>query len=108
MDFRRYVREHLPPLTIAREAEIVEELAQHLDDIYREARDAGLDHSASILRTRSEARSSILTSRDRAVRYVFSGSWYGARYVRLRSLSASSSPTNRSDVPSSFTDRPTR
>ena len=47
MDFRPYVREHLPRLTIARESEIVEELAQHLEDIYREQRDAGLDHAAA-------------------------------------------------------------
>ncbi|MPY89686.1 MAG: FtsX-like permease family protein [Luteitalea sp.] len=50
MDFRPYVREHLPPLMIAREAEIVEELAQHLDEIYGEARDAGLDHGAAFAR----------------------------------------------------------
>jgi len=47
MDFRLYVREHLPSLTIAREAEIVEELAQHLEDVYRDARQEGLDHSAA-------------------------------------------------------------
>ena len=47
MDFRPYVREHLPPLMIAREAEIVEELAQHLDDVYTEGRDTGLDHEAA-------------------------------------------------------------
>ena len=34
MDFRRHVREHLPPLAIAREPEIVDELAQHLRDLY--------------------------------------------------------------------------
>ena len=30
MDFHQYVRDHLPPLAIAREPEIVDELAQHL------------------------------------------------------------------------------
>src|SRR5687767_11427043 len=49
MDFRPYVRDHLPPLTIARDAEIVEELALHLADIYREGRNAGLDHAAAWL-----------------------------------------------------------
>lgn len=47
MDFRQYVRDHLPPLTIAREPEIVDELALHLADIYREARGAGLEHDAA-------------------------------------------------------------
>ena len=47
MDFRAYVREYLQRLPIAHEAEIVEELAQHLEDIYREGRDAGLDHDAA-------------------------------------------------------------
>ena len=44
MDFRPYLRRHLPPLMVAREAEIVEELAQHLEEIYREAIDDGLSH----------------------------------------------------------------
>ena len=44
MDFRPYLRRHLPPLMVAREAEIVEELAQHLEEIYREAIDQGLSH----------------------------------------------------------------
>ena len=50
MDFHQYVREHLPPLAIAREPEIVDELAQHLSDLYAEARDAGLDHDAALAR----------------------------------------------------------
>ena len=44
MDFRPYLRRHLPPLVVAREAEIVEELAQHLEEVYREALDGGLSH----------------------------------------------------------------
>lgn len=47
MHFRRYVREHLPPLKILREEEIVQELAQHLEDVYREAVSSGLDHDAA-------------------------------------------------------------
>ena len=47
MDFKAYVRAHLPPLTIAREPEIIDELAQHLADLYQEARAAGLDHDAA-------------------------------------------------------------
>ena len=50
MDFHQYVRERLPPLAIAREPEIVDELAQHLSDLYAEARDAGLDHEAALAR----------------------------------------------------------
>jgi len=48
VDFHQYVREHLPPLAIAREPEIVDELAQHLSDLYAEARDAGLNHEAAL------------------------------------------------------------
>lgn len=44
MDFHRYVRDRLPALTIRREPEIVDELAQHLAELYREARVSGLDH----------------------------------------------------------------
>ena len=50
MDFREYVRAHLPPLTIAREPEIIDELAQHLGDLYREGRATGLDHDAALAR----------------------------------------------------------
>ena len=47
MDFRSYVREHLPALRVVREEEIVEELAHHLDDVYRDGRAAGLEHEAA-------------------------------------------------------------
>ena len=36
-DWRALVRRHLPPLAVAREPEIVDELAQHLADLYAEA-----------------------------------------------------------------------
>ncbi len=47
MDFRGYVQRHLPPLAIAREREIVDELAEHLADLYQEGRASGLDHDAA-------------------------------------------------------------
>ena len=47
MEFQRYVREHLPALDIAREDEIVQELAQHLEDVYRDGLATGLDHDAA-------------------------------------------------------------
>ncbi len=47
MEFRRYVREHLPSLEVPREEEIVQELAQHLEDVYRDAVATGLDHDAA-------------------------------------------------------------
>jgi len=50
MDFRAYVRAHLPPLAIAREPEIVDELAQHMADLYQEARSAGFDHETALAR----------------------------------------------------------
>lgn len=50
MDFRQYVRDRLPPLAIAREPEIVDELAQHLSDLYQEARAAGATHDVALAR----------------------------------------------------------
>jgi predicted permease len=50
MDFREYVREQLPSLLTPREPEILEELAQHLEDLYREQRSAGLDHDEALAR----------------------------------------------------------
>ncbi len=53
MEFRSYVREHLRSLNVPREEEIVDELAQHLDDVYREGLAEGLDDDAA--RTRAAA-----------------------------------------------------
>src|SRR5688572_33366000 len=50
MDFKAYVRDHLPPLVIDREPEIVDELAQHLSDLYNEGRSLGLEHDAALAR----------------------------------------------------------
>ena len=50
MDFHRYVRDHLPPLTISREPEILDELALHLGDLYQEGLDAGLEHESALAR----------------------------------------------------------
>ncbi len=43
-EWKQYVREHLPPLGLsgAREQEIVEEIAQQLDDAFSEAISRGL------------------------------------------------------------------
>lgn len=53
MDFHEYVRGCLPPLTIAREPEILHELAQHLSDVYDEARAEGATHEAALSRAHS-------------------------------------------------------
>ena len=50
MDFRQYVRERLSPLALAREPEIVDELAEHLSDLYEEARTAGASHEHALAR----------------------------------------------------------
>jgi putative ABC transport system permease protein len=47
MNFRTYVRDHLPALKVVREEEIVEELAQHLEDLYRDGMASGLEHDAA-------------------------------------------------------------
>lgn len=58
MDFHQYVRDRLPPLAIAREPEIVDELAQHLSDVYQEARAAGATHDAALARASAALPSS--------------------------------------------------
>ena len=50
MDLPTVRREQLPSLPTLREPEILEELAQHLEDLYREQRSAGLDHEEALTR----------------------------------------------------------
>ena len=50
MNFKAIVREHLPPLVVANEPEIVDELALHLADLYSEAVSDGLDQTAALER----------------------------------------------------------
>ena len=47
MDFRTQVRERLAAGTLAREPEIVDELAQHLQELYQEALAAGASHEVA-------------------------------------------------------------
>jgi predicted permease len=47
MDFHAYVRSQLPPLRVRREPEIVAEIAEHLTEIYDDARREGLTHSVA-------------------------------------------------------------
>jgi predicted permease len=53
MDFRQYVRERMPTLATSGDSDMVEELAQHLEDLYREAHASGLDHEAALARAAS-------------------------------------------------------
>jgi len=53
LDFKAHVRQHLPPLVIAREPEIVDELALHLADLYNEAISEGLDQDDALARATS-------------------------------------------------------
>ena len=64
MDFRQYVREQLPSLLTPREPEILEELAQHLEDLYREGRSIGLDHDAALARATRALTASAQTAKD--------------------------------------------
>src|SRR3954468_11551659 len=54
LDWTRYVRQHLnlPPLHPGREAQIVEEIAQQLDDAYRDELDRGVPESEAEDRAR--------------------------------------------------------
>ncbi|HET9706054.1 MAG TPA: hypothetical protein VFP85_18565, partial [Vicinamibacterales bacterium] len=56
MDWRRYVRAHLPPLDVSaeRESEIVEELAIQLESTYEKARANGADDRSAIARALGE------------------------------------------------------
>ena len=56
MDWRRYVRAHLPPLDVSaeRESEIVEELAIQLESTYDKARANGADDRAALARALAE------------------------------------------------------
>ena len=50
MDFHAYIREHVPRLALEREPEIVDELAQHLADLYQESIAAGCPHDEAVAR----------------------------------------------------------
>jgi putative ABC transport system permease protein len=56
VDWRRYVRSHLPPLRVSaeREIEIVDELAGQLDATYLRARSAGATETEAIARAEAE------------------------------------------------------
>ncbi len=64
MDFHRFVRDHLPPLAIEREPEIVDELAQHLSDLYQEAVASGATHEAALARAAAALPNSGELARD--------------------------------------------
>src|SRR5215510_10531605 len=64
MDFRQYVREQLPSLLTPREPEILEELAQHLGDLYREQLSAGLDHDEALTRASRALTATAQTAGD--------------------------------------------
>jgi predicted permease len=104
MDFRPYLRRHLPPLLLAREAEIVEELAQHLDEIYREARDAGLDHHDAY--ARAVAAVPEAEAADELASALREASRSSAGRVADRVLAALDEPGPSSSAPSSSTPSP--
>ena len=56
MNWRHYVREHLPPLHVAaeRESEIVDELALQLESIYERERNGGRSHDDAMARMAKE------------------------------------------------------
>ncbi|MGB2713537.1 MAG: ABC transporter permease [Vicinamibacterales bacterium] len=81
MDFHDYVRDRLPPLTIAREPEILHELAQHLSDVYDEARAEGATHEAAVARAhaalpqRGDRLASDIESASRALPGLIADRW---------------------------------
>src|SRR5262245_611290 len=55
-DWKRYVKEHLPPMGLpaAREEEILDELADLLDDTYEDGRAAGASHDEAFARAAAQ------------------------------------------------------
>ena len=84
MDFRPFVRRRLPPLTIAREPEVVDELAEHLSDVYQEARAAGASHDEAFAQAMSAMAeppaqlAHAIESASRALPGVISDRWRAA------------------------------
>jgi putative ABC transport system permease protein len=83
MDFRQHVRDHLPPLAIAREPEIVDELGQHLTDIYQEARATGATHDTAVARAiaalpRPDELAREIESASRALPALITDRWRAA------------------------------
>ena len=84
MDFRQYVRERLSPLALAREPEIVDELAEHLSDLYEEARTAGASHEHALARAAAAipaddaALARHIESAARALPALIVDRWHGA------------------------------
>jgi predicted permease len=81
MDFHQYVREHLPPLAVSREPEIVDELALHLSDLYQEGLDSGLGHDAALARaiaaipSREDLLAREIVSASRALPALIADRW---------------------------------
>lgn len=97
MDFRAYVRAYLPPLAIAREPEIVDELALHIADIYQEARAAGDDHDTALARATAALPAAAdafvreLESASRALPGLMVDRWHAAHDTPPLSASSGSS-----------------
>jgi predicted permease len=86
MDFREYVRNRLPSLGVPREREIVDELAQHLEDLYRESLSAGLDHDAAFSRAADALTAATLAADLRASSSTpieRTGAWFAAVAARV-------------------------
>jgi putative ABC transport system permease protein len=81
VDFHDYVRHRLPPLALEREPEILHELAQHLSDVYDEARAAGATHEAAVARAheamprRGDALAREIESASRALPGLIADRW---------------------------------
>lgn len=81
MDFRAYVRARVPPLALAREPEILDELAQHLADLYQEGLADGLSHEAALARASTalpeypEVLAHEIRLANRALPGIIAGRW---------------------------------
>ena len=75
------VRARLPALAIAREPEIIHELAQHLSDLYDEARASGASHERALARAlsalpqRGDALAGEIESASRALPGLIADRW---------------------------------
>src|SRR4030095_1757796 len=86
-DWKEIVRQHLAPLKLppAREAEIVEELTQHLQDLYGELRAGGATEAEAHRAALAELSDSKLVTRElkRVEHEVYETVVFGARRMNM-------------------------
>lgn len=95
MDWKKYVREHLTPLELGpeREAEMVDEMAQHLEAVYEEALIDGASEQEAFIRATAHIKDwRLLECELIRARHPITGAWLNKR---LAAEARSKSPGKR-------------